>query len=88
FIAKELVYKYNLTQKEAAKKIGTTQAAISQYKNSKRGVKGVPNYEEIEPIIQNAAAKIAKKMVKTQLSPEEFKKATCELCKLLQKKND
>jgi predicted transcriptional regulator len=85
FIAKELVSKYKLTQNEAAKKLGTTQAAISQYKNSKRGVKGLPDYEEIEPLIQNAASKIAKKMVKTEVTPSELNEAICELCKTIRK---
>ena len=85
FVAKELVYKYKLTQKEAAKKLGTTQAAISQYKNSKRGVKNVPNYAEIEPLIQNAAAKIAKRMTKTEITSKEFSESVCELCNAIRK---
>jgi len=32
-IAKELINNYKLTQLETAKKLGTTQAAISQYIN-------------------------------------------------------
>jgi uncharacterized protein len=85
FVAKELITKYNLTQNEAAKKLGTTQAAISQYKNSKRGVKGVSNYAEMEPLVQNAAAKIARKMAKTEVPADEFSEAVCELCKALRK---
>jgi len=85
FVARELLNKYKLTQNEVAKRMGTTQAAISQYKNSKRGVKGVPNYTEIEPLIQSAASKIAKRMAKTEITPDEFGKAFCELCTLLRK---
>lgn len=80
FIAKELTTKYSFTQNEAAKKLGTTQAAISQYINSKRGVKGIPSYSEIEPIIQNAAAKIADQMATTEVAPKELSEAFCELC--------
>jgi predicted transcriptional regulator len=39
-VARQLVSTYHLTQVDAAKKIGTTQAAISQYISSKRAIKG------------------------------------------------
>jgi predicted transcriptional regulator len=38
FVAKELVNNHKFTQVEAAQKLGTTQAAISQYLNSKRAL--------------------------------------------------
>jgi predicted transcriptional regulator len=84
-VAKELITKYNLTQNEAAKKLGTTQAAISQYINSKRGVKGIPNYTEIEPMVQNAAAKVAKRMASEEVNRDEFGAAFCDLCTTLRK---
>jgi hypothetical protein len=85
FVARELVTKYNLTQNQVAKKLGTTQAAISQYINSKRGVKGIPNYEQIEPMMQNAAAKVAKRMANTEMQGEEFNASFCELCTALRR---
>ena len=48
FVAKELILKHNLTQIEAAKKLGTTQAAVSQYVNSKRGVKVVNRFLAVD----------------------------------------
>lgn len=83
FVAKELVTKYQLTQNDAAKKLGTTQAAISQYINSKRGVKGVPNYEEIEPLVRQAASKLAERMAKSEMTSREFGESFCELCSAL-----
>ena len=77
--------KHNLTQIEAAKKLRTTQAAVSQYVNSKRGVKGVPNYAEIEPLVKEAAAKIADQMVKTDTTLDEFTNSFCDLCLALRK---
>jgi predicted transcriptional regulator len=74
------VTKYQLTQNDTAKKLGTTQAAISQYINSKRGVKGVPNYEDIEPLVHEAAAKTAERMAKSEMTPEQFGESFCELC--------
>ena len=86
-VAKELIEKYDYTQVNAAKKIGTTQAAISQYITSKRGHRGVRNYEEIAPSIQDAAAKAAKRLAKEGMSPDEFSTSFCDLCTDLRKAN-
>lgn len=40
-VAKDLIGKYRFSQVAAAKELGTTQAAISQYLCSKRGEKKV-----------------------------------------------
>ena len=85
FVAKELLSKYNHTQVEAAKKLGTTQAAISQYVTAKRGRKGISNYNEIAPLVKSAATKVAKHMATNGMSREEFYASFCELCKYLQK---
>ena len=85
FVAKELVKKYDYTQVQAAKKLGTTQAAISQYLTSKRGHKKIQNYDEIAPLVKNAAAEVAERLTTTEMSPEEFGDSFCDLCKVLQK---
>ena len=54
-LAKELVQKYHLSQTEAAKKLGTTQAAVSQYLSSKRAYKGIEHVEQYLPKIQAMA---------------------------------
>jgi len=82
FVAKELIAKYNYTQVAAAKKLGTTQAAVSQYVTSKRGHKKSPNYEQIAPLIKNAAIQTAKRIAAAKMSPEEFNESFCELCAL------
>jgi predicted transcriptional regulator len=84
FVAKELVNKYGYTQKQAAKKLGTTQPAISQYLSSKRGRKGIAKYDEVAPLVKEAAAKVAKRVAKTKMSPEEFSDSFCDLCRKLQ----
>lgn len=84
-VARELIEKHNYTQVKAAKKIGTTQAAISQYITSKRGHKGVGNFEKIAPLVQKAAAKTAGRIAKEDVSPEEFNESFCQLCKELRK---
>jgi predicted transcriptional regulator len=85
FVAKELIEKYDYTQVQAAKKLGTTQAAISQYITSKRGHKGILNYDKIAPLVQDAAAKTAKRIATVKITPEEFSSSFCELCKSLQR---
>jgi predicted transcriptional regulator len=85
FVAKELVEKYHYTQVQTAKKLGTTQAAISQYLTSKRGQKGIRNYDEIAPLVQDAAAKVAKRIATTEMGPDEFSESFCDLCKSLQR---
>lgn len=84
-VAKELLAKYHFTQAEAANKLGTTQAAISQYLNSKRGHKGIPDYEEIAPLVQSAAVEIAERIAKLEMDAEEFSDSFCELCTSLRK---
>ena len=84
-VAKELIEKYCYTQKQAAQKLGTTQPAISQYLSFKRGRKGVPNYDEIAPLVKEAAARITKSMAITEMSPVEISDSFCDLCKKLQK---
>ena len=82
FVAKELIVKYDYTQVAAAKKLGTTQAAISQYVTSKRGHKRIPNYGAVAPLIQDAAAEVAKRIATAGMSSEEFRDSFCEVCAL------
>ena len=50
-LARELVEKYDFSQTQAAKRLGTTQAAISQYLSSKRAFKGIEHVEQYLPKI-------------------------------------
>jgi predicted transcriptional regulator len=80
FVAKELIENYNYTQVEVAKKLGTTQAAISQYVTSKRGHRKIPNYTETAVLVQKTATKVAERMATVEMGPEEFSASFCELC--------
>jgi predicted transcriptional regulator len=86
YVAKELIEKYEYTQVKAAKKLGTTQAAISQYISAKRGHMRIQNYDEIAPLVKKVAAEAAKRIAATEMSPEEFSESFCELCQTLQRK--
>ena len=79
-LAKELVQKYHLSQTEAAKKLGTTQAAVSQYLSSKRAYKGIEHVEQYLPKIQVMAAETAKKLVNKEIAADDVTFDFCELC--------
>ncbi len=79
-VAKELVQKYNLTQTEAAKKLGTTQAAISQYLSSKRAFKGVEHIEQFLPQIEVMATETAQEIVTKKIAADKVTVNFCKLC--------
>jgi predicted transcriptional regulator len=79
-VAKELVNTYNLTQTDAAKKIGTTQAAISQYVTSKRAINGSGQFTSMLPKVQALAIEIAKRLAKNEVSWDEVTLDFCKLC--------
>jgi len=82
-VAKELIEKYNYTQIEAAKKLGTTQAAISQYVHSKRGSKAAGQFREVSPMLQDAASEAAKRIATKSITNDEVMAIFCKLCTLL-----
>jgi predicted transcriptional regulator len=82
-LAKELINTYNLTQVEAAQRLGTTQAAISQYVNSKRTNRGMEQFDAIVPKIQAMASETAKRLANKEISPEEVTIDFCKLCSSL-----
>ena len=85
-LAKELVQKYHLSQTEAAKKLGTTQAAVSQYLSSKRAYKGLEQAEEFLPKIQVMASETAIKLVTKEISAGDITLDFCKLCSTFCKK--
>ena len=84
-VAKDLIEKYNFTQIAAAKKLGTTQAAISQYIHSKRGYKGAEQFVDVLPEIQSLASETAKAIASGKMETEEVMRKFCELCTILRK---
>ena len=83
-VAKELIGEYGFTQVAAAKKLGTTQAAISYYLDAKRGGKRLKQLES-NPAIQVAITVIAKGIANDHLKPEESMAEFCSLCNDLRK---
>ena len=79
-IARELIEKYNYTEVETAKKLGITQAAISQYLHSKRGCKGIPQCGDFLPSVQTAAREAAKRMATEEADLMEITSTSCKMC--------
>jgi predicted transcriptional regulator len=85
-IARELIEKYGFTQVETAKKLRTTQAAISQYLRSKRGIGDLEQFKNLLPMIQSAASEIASEIALGRMEPDKIALKFCELCLSVQKK--
>ena len=78
-VAKELIKKHGFSQVAAAEKLGTTQAAISQYLSSKRGDKRVRQLEAI-PAVHSVASEVAHGIADGKLSPIDAMLKVCNLC--------
>jgi predicted transcriptional regulator len=87
-LAKELVQKYHLSQTETAKKLGTTQAAVSQYLSFKRAYKGMGQAEEFLPKIQAMAEETAQKLANKEISATDITVDFCKLCVTFCRKGD
>ena len=79
-VAKELINTYHLTQVETAKKLKTTQAAVSQYVNSKRAIQGTHQFSDILPKIQAEAKVTAKQLANQKTTWDEVTLDFCKLC--------
>jgi predicted transcriptional regulator len=79
-LAKELVQNYKLSQTETAKKLGTTQAAVSQYLSSKRAFKGYEHVKQYLPQIQAMASETARKLANKEIEADEVTLDFCSLC--------
>lgn len=86
-LAKQLINNHGYTQMEAARRIGITQGAISQYINSKRATKGTKelgiNYALVESMANEAAEKIAN----NKMNPDEITTYFCKLCLTMRENN-
>jgi len=84
-IAKELIEKYGFSQVEAAKKLGTTQAAISQYLCSKRGERCLKQMESMRDV-KTAVAQMAEGIALGKMSTTDAMLLFCDTCKKLRRK--
>lgn len=82
-IARKLVTEHNLTQIEAAKRLGISQPAISLYERKMRG-KAI-NLEK-DPEITRVVENLAESLAKCNLSRRDFIIKFCEICKSVRAK--
>jgi predicted transcriptional regulator len=80
-VAKELIEKYNFTQVATAKKLGVTQAAISQYIHSKRGGNYPENFKKFVPLVKKAAYEAANCLASEDGLEDEAVAVFCRLCR-------
>jgi predicted transcriptional regulator len=79
-VAQKLVNTYHLTQVEAAQKVGTTQAAISQYMCSKRANAASKQCNDILPKIQTLADSAAQRLAKGETNWKQVSLDFCKAC--------
>lgn len=79
-IAENLVFKHGLSQRQAAKKLGITPAAVSQYLSKKRGKLRITDQIMIQEI-NNSTERIVDQGESIVLVE------TCRLCKIIKKNN-
>lgn len=78
--------KYGFSQVVTAKKLGTTQAAISHYLHLKRGEKRVKELESI-PIVQSTVGEVANGIATGKSSAMDAMLMFCKLCNALRKQD-
>ena len=79
--AKKIVNDFKLTQREAAKKLSTTEAAISRYISGKRGVFEITNEDVLEEI-----EKSVKKIIKEN-NGKNVVDEICRICNIIREKD-
>ena len=78
-IAKELIDKYSFSQVEVAEKLGTTQAAVSQYLSSKRGQKNSSKIKSMSKV-KAVASEVARDVAENKLVEFDMTSSFCKLC--------
>lgn len=86
-VAKELIERHKFSQVEAAKRLGTTQAAISQYIGSKRGFRDPAKIRSTSKV-KSAASQFAKELAENRLTKFDVIMSFCKLCVALRDNKD
>ena len=75
-LSRIFIHEHKLNQKEAAKILGLTEAAVSQYKHSKRAKEVVFSDEIVSEIKKSAEKVLAEKNSKQRLIAEMYRIST------------
>ncbi len=84
-LAKELTHKHGLTQKQAAEKMGCTQAAVSQYLRELRGYK-VKLLQKDEKSMEKLE-ELAKSLVSGNTKSGQLSSEVCGICDGMRKRD-
>ena len=83
-IAKELINNHSMTQQEVAKKLGVSQAAVSQYRREMRGFK-VKILQKDKTVIESIED-LASRLASGDLDSVTASEQCCLICKTLRNK--
>lgn len=86
-LAKELVEKYGFSQVDVARRLGITQAAVSQYMHAKRAKRTLER-RALMRVVEKMARSVAKQIWQNKISSEDMMRVTCELCAEVRAKVD
>jgi predicted transcriptional regulator len=81
-LAKKLIDAYGMSQTEAAKKMGISQPAVSQYKKDIRGCRKGSFADN--PKFMEAVNDIAKRLADGSVTAKQMPNELCRLCRVLQ----
>lgn len=84
-VARELITNYSLSQMEAAKVLGITQASINYYIYGRRCSKLLKSFSKI-PEIRKAAHIVSEALVKGR--KENISEIICELCRTIRRNKE
>ena len=87
-IAKQLLTKHGLKQELVADKLGITQAAVSNYLNSKRAAKCRRMLRDDFIHVHSLACETAENIVREKANIDEMKKGLCKLCMKLKEEHE
>lgn len=76
-VSRELIYAHNLSQTEAAKLLGVSQPAVSQYLRQLRGDKARALEKSA---VYNEIKKLCERLSSNQLDAEELMSEFCSIC--------
>jgi len=83
-VALKLTKTYGFSQEQAAKKMGTTQPAISQYKREIRGHKS--RIFRQNPKLLEMIDKMAEKIASGEMASQDITAEFCRICKFVRSK--